>query len=73
MTGKSREIVDMMRRRNIGIACIQEARWKGSKAREIGDGYKMYYHGEKTSRNGIVIQCSAQVFKRAGCHLKSAL
>ena len=41
-TGKSREIADMMRRRNIGIACIQETRWKGSKAREIGDGYKMY-------------------------------
>ena len=46
MTGKSREIADMMRRRNIGIACIQETRWKGSKAREIGDGYNMYYHGE---------------------------
>ena len=55
MTGKSREIADMMRRRNIGIACIQETRWKGSKARKIGDGYKMYYHGEKTSRNGIAI------------------
>ena len=45
--GKSRYIADMMRRRNIGIACIQS----GRKVREIGDGY----HGEKTSGNGIAI------------------
>ena len=36
MTGKSREIADIMHRRKIMIACVQETKWKGSKAKEIG-------------------------------------
>ena len=54
MTGKSRELADTMTRRNIDIACIQETRWKGAKAREIGEGYKMFYHGynNKEKRSG---------------------
>ena len=55
MTGKSRELAEMLDRRRIDIACVQETKWKGSKAREIGDGYKLFYHGEKTSRNGVGI------------------
>ena len=45
----------MLDRRRIYIACLQETKWKGSKAREIGDGYKLFYHGDKTSRNGVGI------------------
>ena len=45
----------MLDRRRIDIACVQETKGKGSKAREIGDGYKLFYHGEKTSRNGVGI------------------
>ena len=46
MTGKGRELADVLNRRRIAIACLQETRWKGSKAKELGDGYKLYYHGE---------------------------
>ena len=53
MTGKGREIADMMERRRIDILCIQETRWKGSKARELGGGYKLYYHGEERVKNGV--------------------
>ena len=55
MTGKSIELADIMTRRNIDIACIQETRWKGAKAREIGEGYTMFYHGYHTKRNGVAI------------------
>ena len=48
MKGKSRELADTMTRRKIDIACIQETQWKGAKAREIGEGYKMFYHGYNT-------------------------
>ena len=34
---------------------MQETRWKGSKAKELGEGYKLYYHGDTTNRNGIGI------------------
>jgi len=57
MTGKGNEIVDMMQRRKIDILCVQETRWKGSKARMMGNGYKMYYNG-KDSRNGVGIVLS---------------
>ncbi|XP_042887884.1 craniofacial development protein 2-like [Penaeus japonicus] len=53
MTGKSREIVDMMERRKLDVLCLQETKWKGSKARDLGAGYKLYYHGENGARNGV--------------------
>ena len=55
MTGKSRELADTMTRRNIDIACIQETKWKGAKAREIGEGYTMFFHGYNTKKNGVAI------------------
>ncbi|XP_066969173.1 uncharacterized protein [Macrobrachium rosenbergii] len=45
MTGRSREVADVMERRNIDILCVQETRWNGNKAREIGSGFKMLYSG----------------------------
>ncbi|KAK3561446.1 hypothetical protein QTP86_002827 [Hemibagrus guttatus] len=36
--GKGRELADMMERRKMDILCVQETRWKGSKARSIGCG-----------------------------------
>ncbi|XP_063597221.1 uncharacterized protein LOC134773906 [Penaeus indicus] len=53
MTGKSKELVDMMERRKLDILCVQETRWKGSEARELGAGYKLFYHGEVSGRNGV--------------------
>ena len=46
LTGKSREIEDMMNRRRIDILCLQETRWTGGKsggeARNLRDGVKLY-------------------------------
>ena len=55
MTGKGHEIVDMMQRRKIDVLCVQETKWKGSKARFLGNGYKLYYHGQDNRRNGVGI------------------
>ena len=41
MTGKGREVADLIERRGVDILCVQETRWKGDKARCIGGGYKM--------------------------------
>ena len=38
MTGKGRELAEMMVKRKVDILCVQETKWKGSKARNIGDG-----------------------------------
>ena len=45
MTGRSGEIVQLMRKKSLQVLCVQETKWKGSHAREIGAGYKLYYHG----------------------------
>ncbi|EYC39622.1 hypothetical protein Y032_0649g1127 [Ancylostoma ceylanicum] len=58
LTGKTREIADFMARRRIHVLCLQETRWKGSKAREIGDGVKLFYYGIEAKRNGVAIAVS---------------
>ena len=55
MTGKAMEIADVLRRRKVDIACVQEVKWKGSKARNVGHGYKLFYHGDTSNRNGVGI------------------
>ena len=55
LTGKGRELVDVMQRRNIMILCIQETKRKGKIARKLGEGYKVCYTGEDTRRNGVGI------------------
>ncbi|KAK3534513.1 hypothetical protein QTP86_016589 [Hemibagrus guttatus] len=51
--GKGRELADMMERRKVDILCVQETRWKGSKARSIGAGFKPFYYGVDSKRNGV--------------------
>ncbi|KAK3512293.1 hypothetical protein QTP70_003282 [Hemibagrus guttatus] len=53
MTGKGRELADVMERRKVDILCVQETRWKGSKARSIGAGFKLFYYGVVSKRNGV--------------------
>ncbi|KAK3557836.1 hypothetical protein QTP86_003178 [Hemibagrus guttatus] len=42
-----------MERRKVDILCVQEIRWKGSKARSIGAGFKLFYYGVDSKRNGV--------------------
>ena len=35
MTGKGRELADMMEQRNVDILCLQKTKWKGSKERTL--------------------------------------
>ncbi len=43
----------MMERRKVIVLCVQETKWKGSKARSIVGGFKLFYHGVDGKRNGI--------------------
>ena len=55
MTGWGRELADMMEQRNVDILCLQETKWKGSKARNIGGRCKIFYNGADGRKNGIGI------------------
>ncbi|KAF7710720.1 hypothetical protein HF521_009592, partial [Silurus meridionalis] len=53
MTGKGREIADMIEKRKVDMLCVQETKWKGSKARNIGGGFKLFYYGVDGKINGV--------------------
>ena len=55
MTGKEREVADLMERRKVDILCAQETCWKEEKARCIDGGYKMWYCGSGNKENGVGI------------------
>ena len=55
MTGRGQEVVDFMEPRKVNIMCVQETKWKGSKAKELGNGFKLFYIGEDGRRNGVGI------------------
>nr|GFD04844.1 hypothetical protein [Tanacetum cinerariifolium] len=53
LTGRSRELAEVLKRRRVNICCVQETKWKGEKAKEIGEGYKIIYSGRTSTRNGV--------------------
>ena len=63
MNGRGRELADMMERRNVDILCLQETKWKGSKARNIGGGCKIFYNGADGRKNGIGIVLREELTK----------
>ena len=64
MTGKDRELAEMMVKRKVYILCVQETKWKGNKARNIGDGFKIVYHGEDGRINGVGVILSEEYIGR---------
>ncbi|KAK3573842.1 hypothetical protein QTP86_032881 [Hemibagrus guttatus] len=69
MTGKGRELADMMERRKVDILCVKETWWKGSKARGIGAGFKLFYYGVDSKRNGVGVVLKEE-FVRNECEVK---
>ncbi|KAK3513042.1 hypothetical protein QTP70_000198 [Hemibagrus guttatus] len=71
--GKGRELADMMERRKVDILCVQETRWKGSKARSIGEGFKLFYYGVDSKRNGVGVVLKEEFVRNileVGCELE---
>ncbi|KAK3547940.1 hypothetical protein QTP70_001327 [Hemibagrus guttatus] len=73
--GKGRELADMMERRKVYILCVQETRWKGSKARSIGAGFKLFYYGVDNKRNGVGVVLKEEFWNvrnvlEVGCELE---
>ena len=42
-----------MKRRKVNVAYPQETKWKGDKAKELVDAYKLYYMGKNNARDGL--------------------
>lgn len=50
-----------MKRRAVNILCVQETRWRGNKAKELGEGYKLYCSGVVSGGNGVGIVESQKI------------
>jgi exonuclease III len=56
LTGKLREVVDIMIKRCVNIICVQETKMKGQKAKEVEDtSFKLWYTDTMTTKNGVGI------------------
>ncbi|XP_076884675.1 uncharacterized protein LOC143533939 [Bidens hawaiensis] len=52
LNGKLLELVDVLKRHRVQIACLQETRWKGHRGTEC-NGYKLWYSGSNEAKNGV--------------------
>ena len=43
---------------------VYKKKWKGQKARETGNGYKLYYYGTESKRNGVEVFLDPEVKKK---------
>ena len=50
-----RKVADMMERRRLDILYAQKTKWKGSKAKNMGGGCKLFYNCIDRTRNGVGI------------------
>ena len=53
----------MMQRRKVDIQCVQETRWKGSKAKCLGAGCKLFYHGVDGKRSGVGVNLEEEFIR----------
>ena len=60
LTGKGREVADLMERRKVDILCLQETRWKGKKSKDLAGGHKLIYNGD-SGRNGVTLVLSKDI------------
>ncbi|XP_070012898.1 uncharacterized protein [Nicotiana sylvestris] len=54
LTSKYIELAKILQKRKINIACVQETRWVGSRAKDV-DGYKLWYSRVLRGKNGVGI------------------
>ncbi|XP_075076569.1 uncharacterized protein LOC142163206 [Nicotiana tabacum] len=52
LTGKSIELGKIIQKRKINIVCVQETRWKGTRAQNA-DRFKLWYSESVRGKNGI--------------------
>ena len=61
MEGKALVVVEMTKRRNVEVICVQETKWKGYSARNMAEGYKMLHAGGDGRINGAGIIMNVEI------------
>ncbi|EYC36781.1 hypothetical protein Y032_0857g2719 [Ancylostoma ceylanicum] len=53
LTDRSSELASALKRHRIDLCAVREARWSGSKSKDIGHGSKVVYKDSAKIRNGV--------------------
>lgn len=53
MIGKSIELVNIIKRKGVDVACVQETKRKGNITKELTDGNKFFYTRKNNAKNGV--------------------
>jgi len=56
MRRRSGEVAEVLRKRRVSVCCVQETRWKGGKAKwlgNIGSRYKFFWQGREDGTGGV--------------------
>ena len=53
--------MEMLRRRNVDICCLQEVRYRSQGTRMFGSEYKFWWNGGTESRNGVGIMVKEEL------------
>lgn len=64
LTGRSRELANALKKRRVDIVCMQETKWKGAKAKDIGVGFKVICNGSSSVRNGVAVVVSEHLWDK---------
>lgn len=56
MTGRGREVADLITKKQNNVLCVHETRWKVNKSKELGNVCKLIYSGsDGEGRKGVGI------------------
>lgn len=53
--------------------CVQETRWKGSKAISLGAGLKLFYHGVDGKTDGVGVLLKGQLAPNHYAYLSTCI
>ena len=53
MEGNAWDALEIMKIRKIEVLCVQDTKWRGDRAWEMAEGYKMLHGGGDVSSNGV--------------------
>ena len=63
MEGNALEVVHMTKRRKMEVLCVQETKWRGDRARNMAEEYKMLHAVGEGWSNGVVIIVNVDISK----------
>jgi exonuclease III len=53
LNGRIEEIIDIMKQQKLDIIGCSETKWKGNGAKDLREGYRLWWSGGKKGRNGV--------------------